>query len=52
MRDIFILNEIWAQNKIGILVRTLLGSNILLTLVNTGTESEKKHNYASCFVWV
>jgi len=30
MRDIFILNEIWAQDKIYILVGTLLGWNILL----------------------
>jgi hypothetical protein len=29
MRDVFILNEIWVQDKICILVGTLLGSNIL-----------------------
>jgi hypothetical protein len=31
MSDIFILNKIWAQDKIYILVGTLLGCNILLT---------------------
>jgi hypothetical protein len=31
MKNIFILNEIWAQDKIYILIGTLLGSNILLT---------------------
>jgi hypothetical protein len=30
MRAIFILNEIWTQDKIYILVGTLLGCNILL----------------------
>jgi hypothetical protein len=30
MKDIFILNEIWIQDKIYILIRTLLGWNILL----------------------
>jgi hypothetical protein len=30
MRDIFILNEIWVQGKIYILIGTLLGLNILL----------------------
>jgi hypothetical protein len=30
MRDLFILNEIWAQGKIYILIGTLLGCNILL----------------------
>jgi hypothetical protein len=32
MRDIFILNEIWGQDKIYILVGTLLGLNMKLTL--------------------
>jgi hypothetical protein len=39
MRDILVLNEIWAQDKMYILVGTLLGLNILPTL-NTGTGSE------------
>jgi hypothetical protein len=31
VRDIFILDEIWTQDKIHILVGTFLGLNILLT---------------------
>jgi hypothetical protein len=30
MRDIFILNEVWAQGKLYISAGTLLGCNILL----------------------
>jgi len=30
MRDIFILNEVWAQHKTYIFLGTLLGWNILL----------------------
>jgi hypothetical protein len=32
MRDIFILNEIWVQDKIHILVGALLGSNIKIAV--------------------
>jgi hypothetical protein len=50
MRDIFILNEIWMQDKIWayILIRTLLSLNILLNLLlRTGKGSEL---HASHFV--
>jgi hypothetical protein len=33
MRDMFILNEIWAQDKIYILVGTLIGLNMNLALL-------------------
>jgi hypothetical protein len=39
MSDIFIVTEIWVKGKIYILIGTLLGSNVLLTL-RTGTDSE------------
>jgi hypothetical protein len=40
MRAIFILNKVWAQDKIYILVGTLLGWNILPVTYSTSTGSE------------
>jgi hypothetical protein len=38
MRDVFILNEIWTQDKTYISVVTLLGFNILFTVsLSTGS---------------
>jgi hypothetical protein len=46
--DIFILNKIWAQYKLYILVGTLLGSNIfLVTFIPVRAPNYKQHIWSA-----